>query len=214
MMVRAFFVCAFLFGFVACTGSSSLEGFPCTEDSQCRDLSCLCNRCTPISTPTKYCEPIDEPVKEDNREKVAEATLEVSRETQPDEKPVAAETQDASFPEEKNPPEPVKEPVTPDEFVSVEKPVTPEEPKIEEQPEQPVVAEEPTVDKTVVPEEPKVERQPEEPTVEKPSIPEEPTPPEPQCVQNETRPCYSGPANTRGKGECKDGTQTCSNWNS
>ncbi len=30
-----------------------------------------------------------------------------------------------------------------------------------------------------------------------------------ECKPNETRPCYTGPAGTDGKGECKAGTQTC-----
>jgi|GEM_PF-1918268 len=33
--------------------------------------------------------------------------------------------------------------------------------------------------------------------------------PEPECAVNETRACYTGPAETRDVGECSDGTETC-----
>lgn len=31
----------------------------------------------------------------------------------------------------------------------------------------------------------------------------------PECAGDAVRPCYSGPAETRGQGRCKDGTETC-----
>ncbi|MCK6511546.1 hypothetical protein L6R29_16435 [Myxococcota bacterium] len=44
-------------------------------------------------------------------------------------------------------------------------------------------------------------------------IPEPAPEPKPdlQCQNKETRPCYSGTSGTQGKGECKEGTQTCDN---
>ncbi len=60
-------------------------------------------------------------------------------------------------------------------------------------------------------EQPPQEQPPQEQPPQEQPPQEQPVGEPPICMPNQTRPCYDGPAGTQGQGECKAGTQTCTN---